>query len=853
MLKKQGIVVGVSLLVILVGLGVFSLVARRWSWFPWGSVPSSSAITVNGQGISQQTFEQAYQNLISGYRASLSGEERANFERQLLGAPGAYYQLSLKAQVAETLIRQTILEQEARALKVQVSDEQVKEQTQEQLRTFLANNGVPSSQIEDILRDPKSYQSSYTRGVMDTVRQGMLEEGLRQKVVSIPAPTEAELESYYQENRLRYYKPALVRVRRLLIKLPKDAAAEELAAGQNKLEALKQQIDHGAFFSDLARQNSQDSLTAAQGGEFGWIQAGDPEGEDFVHLAFSLKPGEVGGPVRTQFGLELLQTEEIQPAQGDTFDKVAGAVRTDYIDGKTKDAFVKWFDARYDAAKIEIKVPLVAAFRLEQKDSHAAVQRYEAIRDQGKSDDPYLGYYIARLYRQDLDAAQARIKALPQDAPPSERTTLEGQINTLKAKVVAGLRDVVQKGRGDGDVYQAILEADPQDQEARFQLAGSLMSQGKRDEALVQLEGLLAQAPDHLRAQAVYGKLLFDMGRYEDAIPPLKRALEGWPQKSASDRDVANTLRLTLAQAERQAGQLEAARSDFEALQKLDPGNLEANRALGEMALDGGDASQAIIYYQAALNHVDPSQIGELQDGLGRAYLAENDLPKAQDAFQQALAAAPPAAAAYLGLGQIYQRQGLSTQAMDAYHRGLTQAVGWPLKQELAQRLLSLDPTDVDAHLTLGDIYRQSHQYVQAMTHYQAALARQPSVETYRTLGDIYLDSGKLDEALSAFRRALALQPAPLPLDASGLWARILSVERERAGKQPLSQDGLEALYQLAQLSLHDLNDAQKAANYLAQLRAADPHYRAQDVASLVQQVRNQGVDLPQTPSSTGN
>jgi len=844
--KRQWIAIWVSLFALLVGLG---LLLAAGPWTPWSASGETTVILVNGQGISQQTFDQAYKNLLAYYRTSLSGGDLTNFEQQLLGAPGAYYQLSLKADVAESLIRRTILQQEARKLGVNISEADVKLQTQRQLQDFLRNNGVPPDQIENILHDPKAYQSNFTLGLMERIRDQMREDELRQRVVHLPQPTHADLESYYKEFRARYYRPALVRVQRILIRLPKDATAQELTAAREKLEGLKQQIQAGASFSDLARKYSEDNLTAPAGGEMGWIQAGDPEGEDFVNLAFSLKPGGVGGPVRTQFGLELLRTEEIRPPQGETFDSVASTVTQDYLGEKTKAAYVEWFDGVYNAAKIEIKLPLVAAFRLEKQDPQAALQQYEAIRDGGKSDDPYLGYYIARLYRQDLDAAQAQLKALPQSASLSARTALEGQIGNLKAKAIAGLKDVVKKGQEDADIYSAILELDPQDQEARFEYVGYLLGQGKREEALAQLETLLKQAPDNLRARAVYGKLLFDLERYPEAAQALQQALEGWLQQNPNDHGFIKTLRLTLAQAEQKAGQLDAARADFEAVLKDDPQDFEANRALGEIALGEGDAQGAIHSLEVALDAATSDQAGEVRAELGQAYLAAGEIAKAQEVLQEALESKPPANAAYLSLGQVYERQGLAQQALDAYQQGLKKAVGWSLKEQLAKQILALAPNDVNAHLALADRATQSHQYADAIAHYRAVLDHQPSIDVYRALGDLYLESHQLDQALAVFRQAMDLKP--IPLEASGLWARILRVEQEeRVGNQHLSQQGLEALYQLASLSLLDQNDAQKAASYLAQLRAADSGYRAEDVANLIQRLRQQGVELPQTPSS---
>jgi parvulin-like peptidyl-prolyl isomerase len=73
-----------------------------------------------------------------------------------------------------------------------------------------------------------------------------------------------------------------------------------------KARTLLAQARSGADFAKLARENSQDYGTAAQGGELGWASK-DRWVKPFSDAAFKARPGEVVGPVRTQFGWHIIK------------------------------------------------------------------------------------------------------------------------------------------------------------------------------------------------------------------------------------------------------------------------------------------------------------------------------------------------------------------------------------------------------------------------------------------------------------------------------------------------------------------------------------------------------------------
>ncbi len=799
---------------------------------PLSTRPSEPAISVGDESISFQDFQQAYQEFLREYRASLSPEERANFDRQLQGAPGAYYQLQLRRNLADALIRKALLQQEARRMDVEVKQSEVLEDVKAQLWRYLEQNGVPPEQIERALNDPKTYSSAFTQDLIEKTRERSLEDRLRERVVGRIDPSDDELQTYYQQYRLRYYMPELVQVRQILIRVPEDAPEERVEAAHRRIEQTYEQWKAGASFEELARSYSEDELSAPQGGDYGWIQRGDPTGEAFVNLAFSLRePGEVGGPVRTKRGFHLVQLVERRPEQGARFDEIADRVLRDYIIERTRERYQSWFEDVRAGAGIEIRLPLLVAYRLESEDPEAALREYERIRDQGLVDDPYLGYYIARLYRAQLDELG--------DERPTE---LQGRVQELSRKISENLKDVLARGKREPEIYDAILEVAPSDPDVHFGYSQVLLDQGRWDKAAEHLAAVLEREPDHREALKAYGQLLLQMKDFDRAAERLGQALALLPDDRAS-REERLELERQLAQARLGTGRLSQARELLLRVLESDPQNVDLYQALGEIALQQGDLPEAIRRFEAARSYASSDdERAQLAVPLGRAYLKAGELDRAERAFNEARQGRTTQAKAELGLGDLARRQGETPRALERYREGLRIAVGWDVKEQLARQILALDPDDLEVRFELAELLQRRKRYPQAIEQYQEILKREPSSLTARrSLGEAYLNYGRFEEAIAAFQQGLIV--AENIGERAGLWVRILQAARERSNRK-LGTEGLEALYQLA-ASAAQSEEYEKAGDYLRRLLSEDPSYRSQEVSQLREQLQTEGIDVP--------
>jgi peptidyl-prolyl cis-trans isomerase D len=162
----------------------------------------------------------------------------------------------------------------------------------------------------------------YTRPERRRVQMALLPTG------SVPPPTvtDADVEAAYTERQSQFEQPERRKVSHILTRVAAVGGSEAEDQAKAKAEAALARIKGGADFAQVAREVSEDATTGAKGGELGQVKKGEMVAP-FEQLAFSLKVGEVGGPVRTAFGYHLIKVQEILPASKQELKEVAASLR----------------------------------------------------------------------------------------------------------------------------------------------------------------------------------------------------------------------------------------------------------------------------------------------------------------------------------------------------------------------------------------------------------------------------------------------------------------------------------------------------------------------------------------------
>ena len=126
--------------------------------------------------------------------------------------------------------------------------------------------------------------------------------------------TDADIESFYKQNQARYGQPERKRVSHILLEIPASAdEATKTKARDAALDLSRRANADPKQFAALAKEFSQDTGSAAQGGDLGWISKNMlvPQVEDAV---FKLDKGSISGVVESPFGAHVLYITDVQPA-----------------------------------------------------------------------------------------------------------------------------------------------------------------------------------------------------------------------------------------------------------------------------------------------------------------------------------------------------------------------------------------------------------------------------------------------------------------------------------------------------------------------------------------------------------
>ncbi|MEE9331477.1 MAG: peptidylprolyl isomerase [Methylophilaceae bacterium] len=140
------------------------------------------------------------------------------------------------------------------------------------------------------------------------------------------------------------------RARHILIKLNEVVSEQE---AKQKMDTLKERLDNGDNFEDLARQYSEDG-SAGSGGSLGWVNPGDTVPQ-FEQAMNDLALEEISEPIRTPFGWHIIQVLE-RRKQDMTKQAARIKARREIRKRKSEEAYQDWLHELRDRAFVEFRL-----------------------------------------------------------------------------------------------------------------------------------------------------------------------------------------------------------------------------------------------------------------------------------------------------------------------------------------------------------------------------------------------------------------------------------------------------------------------------------------------------------------
>jgi peptidyl-prolyl cis-trans isomerase SurA len=220
--------------------------------------------------------------------------------------------------VVNELIEEELLLQKAKDLKVEVPDADVNNTVDKQLKDIRSRFASDAEYRNELLKAGLGTPEEFRRYRADQVRRSELisrtvkqlrDEG---KIISANV-TDAEVQEAYERNKAALPKREPSVAWRQIIIAPKPAPAAK-AAAKAKADSLLAEIKAGADFELLARRESDDPGSKANGGDLGWNRRGRMVPE-FDRWMFALAPGQLSPVIETAFGFHIIRVDRVQPGE----------------------------------------------------------------------------------------------------------------------------------------------------------------------------------------------------------------------------------------------------------------------------------------------------------------------------------------------------------------------------------------------------------------------------------------------------------------------------------------------------------------------------------------------------------
>jgi peptidyl-prolyl cis-trans isomerase D len=193
------------------------------------------------------------------------------------------------------------------------------EQRQVQVARFAPADFVAQTKPsdDDLAAYYKANTDKFQSAERADVEYVVLDLAAVQKGIVVP---EAELKAYYEQNAARLAGLEERRASHILINADKAAPAAEREKAKAKAQALLAEVQKSPNqFAELARKNSQDSGSAAKGGDLDFFARGAMV-KPFEDAAFALKKGEISDVVESDFGFHIIRLTDIKLPEQKSFE-----------------------------------------------------------------------------------------------------------------------------------------------------------------------------------------------------------------------------------------------------------------------------------------------------------------------------------------------------------------------------------------------------------------------------------------------------------------------------------------------------------------------------------------------------
>jgi foldase protein PrsA len=152
--------------------------------------------------------------------------------------------------------------------------------------------------------------------------------------------TEEEMKTYFDENKDSFAEAEQIKASHILV--PDEKTANE----------VKQKLNDGGDFAELAKDYSTDDSTKDSGGDLGYFAKGTMVSE-FEDVAFGLAVDQVSKPVKTEFGYHIIKVEAKKKAKEANYNDSKEEIKETLVDQKIDSEYTTWLENKKKSYDIE--------------------------------------------------------------------------------------------------------------------------------------------------------------------------------------------------------------------------------------------------------------------------------------------------------------------------------------------------------------------------------------------------------------------------------------------------------------------------------------------------------------------
>ena len=230
----------------------------------------------------------------------------AIFQQKLDPNKSADKILQLKKEIIRSVVNRKVILVMAELDSVVVQDKDVDRTLEEQINNIVAQAGSEEAAEKALGQPLRVFRREYWYDIKDM----MVAQKYQQELIGKVSINKHGVVGFFNSFRDSIPPfPTTVKLRHLLVKI--EPGVEQIDKTVILLKSLREKILKGeTTFESVAAQYSQDPGSKNSGGGLGFVRRGNLVTE-FESVAFTLKPGEISLPVKTEFGYHIIETEAI--------------------------------------------------------------------------------------------------------------------------------------------------------------------------------------------------------------------------------------------------------------------------------------------------------------------------------------------------------------------------------------------------------------------------------------------------------------------------------------------------------------------------------------------------------------